>query len=235
MPDVHHRRRPAGRHEFPLPCARPASRRLRGQAVHAGAEGLHGSRAAVGRVRAALRRAVRRRRRADRARREDQLLPRERGGLRADPPPPARCPHALRRARAGRPRLLELPVDEEERPREPRVRGGGAAGGPPAESAAARARLRAALRLPAARPVRRLRRAVVGGARPDARAVRALRGPRDEAGARAGAHPGVHRCQAGPTGRRGPRRQTLRERMAPAVWRFAALTGLDVGAWGYPA
>jgi len=29
--------------------------------------------------------------------------------------------------------------------------------------------------------------------------------------------------------------KTLRERMAPAVWRFAALTGLDVGAWGYPA
>jgi hypothetical protein len=27
---------------------------------------------------------------------------------------------------------------------------------------------------------------------------------------------------------------TLRERMAPAVRRFAALTGLDVGAWGYP-
>jgi hypothetical protein len=29
--------------------------------------------------------------------------------------------------------------------------------------------------------------------------------------------------------------QTLRERMAPAVRRFAALTGLDVSAWGYPA
>jgi hypothetical protein len=28
---------------------------------------------------------------------------------------------------------------------------------------------------------------------------------------------------------------TLRERMAPAVGRFAALTGLDVSAWGYPA
>jgi Sulfotransferase family len=29
--------------------------------------------------------------------------------------------------------------------------------------------------------------------------------------------------------------QALRERMAPAVRRFAALTGLDVGVWGYPA
>jgi len=28
--------------------------------------------------------------------------------------------------------------------------------------------------------------------------------------------------------------KTLRERMAPAVRRFAALTGLDVSAWGYP-
>ena len=29
--------------------------------------------------------------------------------------------------------------------------------------------------------------------------------------------------------------RTLRERMAPSVRRFAALTGLDVRAWGYPA
>ncbi|HSE06660.1 MAG TPA: sulfotransferase [Methylomirabilota bacterium] len=29
--------------------------------------------------------------------------------------------------------------------------------------------------------------------------------------------------------------RSLRERMAPAVRRFAALTGLDVAAWGYPA
>ena len=29
--------------------------------------------------------------------------------------------------------------------------------------------------------------------------------------------------------------RTLRDRMAPSVHRFATLTGLDVGAWGYPA
>jgi hypothetical protein len=29
--------------------------------------------------------------------------------------------------------------------------------------------------------------------------------------------------------------RALRERMAPSVRRFAALTGLDVGRWGYPA
>jgi len=28
--------------------------------------------------------------------------------------------------------------------------------------------------------------------------------------------------------------RALRERMAPAVRRFAVLTGLDVGPWGYP-
>jgi hypothetical protein len=28
--------------------------------------------------------------------------------------------------------------------------------------------------------------------------------------------------------------RALRERMAPSVFRFAALTGVDVGPWGYP-